>query len=197
MDDKIKDTINQLIDEFGLYEAKNMLGITFANIVKLSGQKIYTDTGMASEILYESINNGQLPIKYKEFEISTSSDGIAYWEGKFKTDRFLPDMVENISVMATPFWDGMKFTPVEADWYSLTNETGNVLIDEISAGESGNYYQQLDEVEVFSNVDDLFSWYKKVYLPGVYDIIMNNYLPRLQQEMDDKLDENEGYNPMR
>jgi hypothetical protein len=197
MGDKIKDSINQLIDEFGLYEAKNMLGITFANIVKLSGQKIYTDTGMASEILYESINNGQLPIKYKEFEISTSSDGIAYWEGKFKTDRFLPDMVENISVMATPFWDGMKFTPVEADWYSLTNETGNVLIDEISAGESGNYYQQLDEVEVFSNVDDLFSWYKNVYLPGVYDIIMNNYLPRLQQEMDDKLDENEGYNPMR
>jgi hypothetical protein len=197
MDDKIKDTINQLIDEFGLYEAKNMLGITFANIVKLSGQKIYTDTGMASEILYESINNGQLPIKYKEFEISTSSDGIAYWEGKFKTDRFLPDMVENISVMATPFWDGMKFTPVEADWYSLTNETGNVLIAEISAGESGNYYQQLDEVEIFSNVDDLFSWYKNVYLPGVYDIIMNNYLPRLQQEMDDKLDENEGYNPMR
>ena len=197
MDDKIKDTINQLIDEFGLYEAKNMLGITFANIVKLSGQKIYTDTGMASEILYESINNGQLPIKYKEFEISTNSDGVAYWEGKFKTDRFLPDMVETIWVMATPFWDGMKLTPVEADWYSLTNETGNVLIDEISAGESGNYYQQLDEVEVFSNVDDLFSWYKKVYLPGVYDIIMNNYLPRLKQEMDDKLDENEGYNPMR
>ena len=197
MDDKIKDTINQLIDEFGLYEAKNMLGITFANIVKLSGQKIYTDTGMASEILYESINNGQLPIKYKEFEISTSSDGIAYWEGKFKTDRFLPDMVENISVMATPFWDGMKFTPVEADWYSLTNETGNVLIAEISAGESGNYYQQLDEVEVFSNVDDLFSWYKKVYLPVVYDIITNDYLPRLQQEMEDRLDENEGYNPMR
>jgi hypothetical protein len=197
MDDKIKDTINQLIDEFGLYEAKNMLGITFANIVKLSGQKIYTDTGMASEILYESINNGQLPIKYKEFEISTNSDGVAYWEGKFKTDRFLPDMVETIWVMATPFWDGMKFTPVEADWYSLTNETGNVLIDEISAGESGNYYQQLDEVEVFSNVDDLFSWYKKVYLPGVYEIIMDNYLPRLQQEMEDRLDENEGYNPMR
>jgi hypothetical protein len=197
MDDKIKDTINQLIDEFGLYEAKNMLGITFANIIKLSGQKIYTDTGMASEILYESINNEQLPIKYKEFEISTNSDGVAYWEGKFKTDRFLPDMVENISVMATPFWDGMKFTPVEADWYSLTNETGNVLIDEISAGESGNYYQQLDEVEVFSNVDDLFSWYKKVYLPGVYEIIMDNYLPRLQQEMEDRLDENEGYNPMR
>jgi hypothetical protein len=197
MDGKIKDTINQLIDEFGLYEAKNMLGITFANIVKLSGQKIYTDTGMASEILYESINNGQLPIKYKEFEISTNSDGVAYWEGKFKTDRFLPNMVETIWVMATPFWDGMKFTPVEADWYSLTNETGNVLIDEISAGESGNYYQQLDEVEVFSNVDDLFSWYKKVYLPGVYEIIMDNYLPRLQQEMEDRLDENEGYNPMR
>jgi hypothetical protein len=31
MDDKIKDTINQLIDEFGLYEAKNIEGVKESN----------------------------------------------------------------------------------------------------------------------------------------------------------------------
>jgi hypothetical protein len=46
-------------------------------------------------------------------------------------------------------------------------------------------------------VDDLFSWYKKVYLPSVYEIIIDNFLPKLRQDMDDRLDENEGYSPMR
>ena len=195
MDDKIKDTINHLIDEFGLYEAKNMLGITFANIVKLSGQKIYTNTGMASEIIIESIHNKTLPTEYKEFEISTNFDGVVYWEGKFHGEHFLPNMVETIWVMATPFWDGMKWTPVETDWYSLVNRDDNTLIAEIEGG--GDYYEQLEEAEIFSNVDDLFSWYNKVYLPSVYEIIIDNFLPKLRQDMDDRLDENEGYSPMR
>lgn len=195
MDDKIKDTINQLIDEFGLYDAKNMLGITFANIVKLSGQKIYTNTGMAYEIIIESIKNKTLPTEYKEFKISTNFDGVLYWEGKFQGEHFLPNMVETIWVMATPFWDSMKWTPVEADWYSLVNRDDNTLIAEIEGG--GDYYEQLEEVEIFSNVDDLFSWYNKVYLPSVYEIIIDNFLPKLRQDMDDRLDENEGYSPMR
>ena len=195
MDDKIKDTINQLIDEFGLYEAKNMLGVTFANIVKLSGQKIYTNTGMASEIIIESIHNKTLPTEYKEFKISRNFDGVVYWEGKFHGEHFLPNMVETIWVMSTPFWDGMNWTPVEADWYSLVNRDDNTLIAEIEGG--GDYYEQLGEVEGFSNVDDLFSWYKKVYLPSVYEIIMDKFLPSIRQDMDDRLDDNMGYSPMR
>jgi hypothetical protein len=97
--------------------------------------------------------------------------------------------------MATPFWDGMKWTPVETDWYSLVNRDDNTLIAEIEGG--GDYYEQLEEVEIFSNVDDLFSWYKKFYLPSVYEIIMDNFLPKIRQDMDDRLDENEGYSPMR
>jgi hypothetical protein len=97
--------------------------------------------------------------------------------------------------MATPFWDGMTWTPVETDWYSLVDRGDNTLIAEIEGG--GDYYEQLDEVESFSNVDDLFSWYNKVYLPSVYEIIIDNFLPKLRQDMDDRLDENEGYSPMR
>ena len=192
---KGKDKILKLIDELGLWKTKEALGISLTKLVKMSGMRIESDIGLASEIIIENINNGNLPTEYKEFKISTSSDGVVYWEGKFYGEHFLPNMVETVWVMASPFWDGMTWTPVETDWYSLVNRNDNTLIAEIEGG--GDYYEQLDEVEGFNNVDDLFSWYEKVYLPSVYRIIMNKFLPSLRQDMDDRLDENEGYSPMR
>jgi len=181
---KLKEKILNLIDKLGLWETKEIMGVSLVKLVRLADLKI--DSGLAGEIIIEGINNETLPTEYKEFKISTNSDGVVYWEGKLKTDHFLPDLIETIWVMATPFWDGMKYTPVESDWYSLITSQ-DTLIDEIEAG--GDYYEQLDEVEVFSNVNDLLSWYEKVYLPGVYQIIMGNFLPKLQQDMDDRLNE--------
>jgi hypothetical protein len=192
---KGKDKILKLIDELGLWKTKEALGISLTKLVKMLEMRIESDIGLANEIIIENIGNGQLPTEYKEFKISRNFDGVVYWEGKFHGEHFLPNMVETIWVMATPFWDGMKWTPVEADWYSLVDTSNDKLIDEIQGG--GDYYEQLEEVESFSNVDDLFSWYKKVYLPSVYEIIMDNFLPKLRQDMDDRLDENEGYSPMR
>jgi hypothetical protein len=192
---KGKDKILKLIDELGLWKTKEALGISLTKLVKMSGMRIESNIGLASEIIIENINNGNLPTEYKEFKISTSSDGVVYWEGKFYGEHFLPNMVETIWVMATPFWDGMTWTPVETDWYSLVDRGDNTLIAEIEGG--GDYYEQLDEVESFSNVDDLFNWYNEVYLPSVYEIIMDNFLPKLRQDMDDRLDDNMGYSPMR
>ena len=192
---KGKDKILKLIDELGLWKTKEALGISLTKLVKMVGMRIESNIGLANEIIIENINNGNLPTEYKEFKISTSSDGVVYWEGKFYGEHFLPNMVETVWVMATPFWDGMTWTPVETDWYSLVDRGDNTLIAEIEGG--GDYYEQLDEVESFSNVDDLFSWYNKVYLPSVYEIIIDNFLPKLRQDMDDRLDENEGYSPMR
>jgi hypothetical protein len=192
---KGKDKILKLIDELGLWKTREALGISLTKLVKMVGMRIESNIGLANEIIIENINNGNLPTEYKEFKISTSSDGVVYWEGKFYGEHFLPNMVETIWVMATPFWDGMTWTPVETDWYSLVDRGDNTLIAEIEGG--GDYYEQLDEVEGFNNVDDLFSWYNEVYLPSVYRIIMDKFLPSLRQDMDDRLDENEGYSPMR
>ncbi len=192
---KGKDKILKLIDELGLWKTKEALGISLTKLVKMVGMRIESNIGLAGEIIIESINNGNLPTEYKEFKISTNSDGVVYWEGKFYGEHFLPNMVETIWVMATPFWDGMTWTPVETDWYSLVDTSNDTLIAEIEGG--GDYYEQLDEVESFSNVDDLFSWYEKVYLPSVYEIIMDNFLPKLRQDMDDRLDDNMGHSPMR
>jgi len=192
---KGRDKILKLIDELGLWKTKEALGISLTKLVKMVGMRIESNIGLANEIIIENIINGNLPTEYKEFKISTNMDGVVYWEGKFYGEHFLPNMVETIWVMATPFWDSMKWTPVETDWYSLVDTSNDTLIAEIEGG--GDYYEQLDEVESFSNVDDLFSWYNKVYLPSVYDIIIDNFLPKLRQDMDDRLDENEGYSPMR
>ena len=195
MTEKHIEKIITLTEKVGYRKAAKVLGVTLANLFRLTRQPIDTDTGMAYEIIIESIINKTLPTEYKEFKISTNFDGVVYWEGKLYTDQFLPNMKETIWVMATPFWDGMRWTPVETEWYSLIDMSNDVLISEIEGG--GDYYEQLGEVEGFSNVDDLFSWYKKVYLPSVYDIIMDNFLPKLQDDMHDRLDDNMGYNPIR
>jgi hypothetical protein len=195
MTEEQKEKIITLTDRVGYRKASKLLGVTLVNLFRLTGQPIDTDTGVANEILIEGIKNEKLPTKYKEFNISTNMDGVVYWEGKFYGEHFLRNMVETIWVMATPFWDGMKWTPVETDWYSLVNEDNDTLIHEIQGG--GDYYEQLEEVEIFSNVDDLLSWYKKVYLPSVYKIIMTHFLPSIRQDMDDILDDNMGYSPIR
>jgi hypothetical protein len=189
------ENIRNIVSQIGLWETKKIMGISLTKLVKILGMSIESGVGMANKIIIENINNGNLPTEYKEFKISTNSDGVVYWEGKFYGEHFLPNMVETIWVMATPFWDGMTWTPVETDWYSLVDRGDNTLIAEIEGG--GDYYEQLNEVDTFSNVDDLLSWYEKVYLPTVYEIIMDNFLPKLRQDMDDRLDDNMGYSPMR
>ncbi len=79
--------------------------------------------------------------------------------------------------------------------YSLVDGSKNKLIDEIEAG--GDYFETITDKVFFDNVDDLYDWYNEFYLPSVYRIIMDNFLPGLRQDTDDRLDDNMGYSPMR
>jgi hypothetical protein len=190
---KGKENIENLIDKLGLWKTKEALGISLTKLVKLVGLMIHPN--LAGEMIIEGINNETLPTEYKEFKISTNSDGVVYWEGKFYGDHFLPNIVETIWIMATPFWDSESYTPVESDWYSLVDGSKNKLIDEIESG--GEYFESITDKVFFDNVDDLYDWYNEFYLPSVYRVIMDNFLPNLRQEMDDRLDDNMGYSPMR
>jgi hypothetical protein len=190
---KGKKNIENLIDKLGLLKTKEALGISLTKLVKLVGLMIHPN--LAGEMIIEGINNETLPTEYKEFKISTNSDGVVYWEGKFYGDHFLPNIVETIWIMATPFWDSESYTPIESDWYSLVDGSKNKLIDEIESG--GEYFESITDKVFFDNVDDLYDWYNEFYLPSVYRVIMDNFLPSLRQEMDDRLDDNMGYSPMR
>jgi len=190
---KGKENIENLIDKLGLWKTKEALGISLTKLVKLVGLMIHPN--LAGEMIIEGINNETLPTEYKEFKISTNSDGVVYWEGKFYGDHFLPNIVETIWIMATPFWDSESYTPVESDWYSLVDGSKNKLIDEIEAG--GEYFESITDKVFFDSVEELHNWYNEFYLPSVYRMIMDNFLPSLRQDMDDRLDDNMGYSPMR
>ena len=125
---------------------------------------------------------------YKEFNLQSNLDGVVYWDGELKTGEFIPDYTEVITVMATPFWDGVDYTPVEIDWFTLedrSRKNDKQVVVETEGG--GNYYKTLKDKTRFNNVEELFSWYDEVYLPGVYDIIINKLLPIAQQDMEDKM----------
>lgn len=188
-EDKFQNLVSEIIDEVGIYEAKKYFGVTMTQLVKLS--KIEINPTIAMELLLENLDKGKLKKTYKEFNIQTSLDGIFYWDGELKTGKFLPNYTEVITAMATPFWDGLDYTPVEIDWITLedrSKEINKQVVVEI-VGE-GHYFKALRDKTRFDSVEELFSWYDEVYLPGVYDIVINKLLPVAQQDIQDKMDEN-------
>jgi hypothetical protein len=171
-----------LIDEFGLNQAARMLGISMTKLVQLSNLPI--NSILANELLIENMFNGNLPLRYNHFNIYNAGDGVVGWYCNIKTGHFLPEFIEQISVMATPFWDGQEYTPVEIDWFSLLDDKLNTIIEE--EGE-GDYYKELKHQTSFENVEELFNWYKEFYLPEVYNLVMNKLLPIVHSDIDDRL----------
>ena len=189
MSSKLKNTVKRLVQELGYYGTKKMMGISYTELAKLSGERISYD--LAYEILIEGIGNKTIPTEYKEFKLRRSFDSIIYWGAKIKTGRFSPDITEHIDVVATPFWDGGESTPVELDWYALVKDKSEKAIVE-TFGHEENYFVQLTDITSFKDVNYLFRWYEGYYLPTVYEIITTNYIPKAQQICEHKLDEKFG-----
>jgi len=179
----VKKKISALIDEYGLYEAAKILGLSFRQIVKISKHPINPE--IANEILIQDMIKGNIIDNYKGFIIHASNDGVFYWETNTRTGHFSNDRVEQITVAATPFWDGVDYTPVEIDWFTLYDKD---MVNPIysMAGE-GNYFKKFAHQSNFETVEELNDWYNEVYLPGVYDIIMNSLLPKVYRRVDYEL----------
>ena len=177
-----KKRIKNTIEELGIYETAKMLGITITKLVEISEYPI--DSVLANNLLVENIKNNDLPTRYNEFKIDDNGDNIIGWTCNIKTERFSSDMIEQITVMATPFWDGLEYTPVEIDWFTLLDDKFNVVIE--IEGE-GYYYQRINHQSSFENVEELFNWYKEFYLPEVYNIVMNKLLPKVHKNVEYEL----------
>lgn len=182
--------IKEWIKDDGIIKAASRLGLTVTEIVKIFNLPINSE--IANVLLMDNLSNNNLSKKYREFTLSVDKfNGLVYWESKIKTGHFLPFISEEIWVMATPFWDGVNYTPVEISSFTLFNdETSKVII---TIDGDGSYYKEIKGYSMFKNIEDLFSWYDNVYLPNVYDIIMNKLLPEIHQTTDDELDRKEGY----
>ena len=187
-EDRVSNIANQYINQFGLRGAAKMMGISVSKIVEMSNTPI--DSKIAYDILDENLNNGKLKNKYKEFRIESNYDGVFYWEGELETGYFIDNYKELVTVMATPFWDGEDYTPVEIDWFTLLDKSRPAGLQNIIDTEGhGSFYQELRDKTSFDSVEELLDWYHKVYLPGVYNIIMH-LLPEMHIFISEKLDEN-------
>ena len=138
MSNRVKNTVNKLVRELGYHKTKKMMGISFAQLAELMGERISHD--LANDILIEGIGNKTIPTEYKEFKLRRSFDSIVYWEARIKTGRFSFDITEYIDIVATPFWGGNESTPVELDWYALAKDKYTIVE---TNGSDGSYYTQL------------------------------------------------------
>lgn len=176
---RVKNLIKKYLDEFGLIKTATMTGLPIEKIAQIAN--ITIDSEIAYQVLIERIKNGELPNTYKEFVITVEHyAGVVYWEANLRTGHYPVNMIEQVTIMATPFWDGGKFTPVELDWFTLLNEDMNIVY-EMEGG--GNFFKELKHQTTFKNID-LKDWYNEFYLPSVYDIIMNTLIPKAQRVVD-------------
>jgi hypothetical protein len=174
-----KKKLKGLVDEFGLFKASKIIGMSVTKLAEVTNTPI--DSNVANQILVEMMNNDELKNKYKDFAIHASSNDVFYWEAMIKTGHFHDDMIENITIAATPFWDGVKYTPVEIEWFTLLNYYGVIVYE--AQGEGG-FYKELKHQTNFESVDELLNWYEEFYLPEVYNIIMNTLLPKMHKLVD-------------
>jgi hypothetical protein len=178
---KLSNFLNQIIEQYGVEHALKLTGMDLLKLVNISGIEITSK--IANKLLSDAITSNKITTEYNGFKIVRDHD-VVQWEGKFQTGFFTSNVTEVITVMATPFWDGMTWTPIDLDWYSLFNKD-MVVLDEI--GGNSDYYTTFEDRTSFDNADELFEWYENVYLPSVYEIVMGKLLPEVQADMVEKM----------
>ena len=189
-EDKKSKFIMDIVDKHGVYKTAKMMGVSLTYLYKMSDLKI--DEFVAKELLAENIVNGNLPAKYKGFEIEISSDDVFYWTRQFKSGHYEPNVLEKIWVMATPFFATADYTPVEVDWYVLEDDSPKPNVGIYDTSGDGDYFVELTHNThngnyFFNSVDNLFDWYNTFYLPEVYEIILDRIIPQVQEETDERL----------
>ena len=179
-ENRLERLVKNYVDKYGLPKTSEMMGLSLSKIIEIA--KVPIDSEVAFEILREKFIQKELKDTYKKFIISLDRmDGIFYWETTTRTDRYPEDRVQQITVMATPFWDGSKFTPVEISWFTLLNDDMNIIYE---LEGDGSFYKAFKHQSNFDSVEELLNWYEETYLPGVYYIIMNTLLPKVYKLID-------------
>ena len=179
-ENRLERLVKNYVDKYGLSKTSEMMGLSLSKIIEIA--KVPIDSEVAFEILREKFIQKELKDTYKKFIISLDRmDGIFYWETTTRTDRYPEDRVQQITVMATPFWDGSKFTPIEISWFTLLNDDMNIIYE---LEGDGSFYKAFTHQSNFDSIEELLNWYEETYLPGVYDIIMNTLLPKVYKVID-------------
>lgn len=170
MENNIKNSLNELINKFGINQTSKILGISQFEIVKKSGIKLNTDNSYL--MIMELFDNNQIPKIYKEFELEIDKFvGTIIWKGELKNE-----LLETIVVYATPFWDGDPLIPIDVENYTITTN------DETWEYEQPDVFKTIKTKNEFENIDELIVWYNDIYLPTVYNVIIQKQIPLMRSE---------------
>jgi hypothetical protein len=160
-----KKILTNLINDVGLKQTSEMVGISLFELVKYTN--CYIDTEMADLIIGEIIRNRILPKIYENCELYYDTfSGTLEWECKWDGSD------EYTYTYATPFWDGQDGIPVETNSYSIKIGGSNLTLDDIDNDLKFNFISW--KQNGFENIDSYIEWFENFYLPKVYDIIMNH-----------------------
>ena len=171
--DKFAQKLRMGIGKHGFTDTAKMTGINKLKLAELSGLPIKGDTFhdeneiIVGNLLRDLVNQN------REYETCTlhyeGMSGIVEWDCKFKDDK----NYYRLTVLATPYWDGQNVTQI--DMVNVEVTPINSPEDKKDFDTTSDYYHEFNCPKSFENASELVDWFKDVYIPKTYDIIVKSY----------------------
>lgn len=163
----------KLIERLGLERVSKSTGLSIYEIYnQLDGYLDFTPE-ICNEILENMFNETSL-LKRKEGEFTLDwgvfTDGVCTWfYNNEKTG-------EKLTTLATPFWDGNDFTPINIEGYVVDRYDPKTKEWSIVYQEYPEMWDALryDEIpESFERLSHLINWFNDVYFEDVKEVILD------------------------
>lgn len=184
---KLKEFISNSINRIGIEKTQKKTGLSITKLVEISDVKI--DGFIAKMLIFENLKNGKLTNKFGDFKIVINNfheDAIS-WESikNLASQKDLQGTL-HMQVLATPYTNGMKSTPIELEWCGFfTIEKG--LTFEFYNESDFNDYTLFPNPKSFETIDEVFEWYELDYLYQVEKIITQNFIPKAIEKIKDEV----------
>jgi hypothetical protein len=136
----------------------------------------------------EYFKDGKLTKKFEEFTIKLNEDEVFIWSSESVPHTIDYDGNIFLEVEATPYYEWLRSTPVELDWFGISDKQSGTIISEFSG--DGDFFKLLPNPKKFNTTQDVIEWFELTYLYKVYNIIMGVFLPPAMAKIEDELDNN-------
>lgn len=169
--DKFTQKLRMGIEKHGFTDTARMTGMNKLKLAELSGLPIKGDTFhseneiVVGDLLRDLVNQNR---EYKTCELHYSGlEGIVEWNCNFKDD----ENYYRLTIAATPYWDGNN-TPI--DMFNVEVTPIYSPEDKKEFDTIGDYLHEFDCPKSFDNANELMDWFREIYIPKTYDIIVKS-----------------------
>jgi hypothetical protein len=182
----VKQFLFDLVGKIGIEKTAKQTGLSVSKIVEISGIEI--NHFIAKQLILEYFKDGKLTKKFEEFTIKLNEDEVFIWSSESVPHTIDYDGNIFLEVEATPYYEWLRSTPVELDWFGISDKQSGTIISEFSG--DGDFFKLLANPKKFNTTQDVIEWFELTYLYKVYNIIMGVFLPPAMAKIEDELDNN-------